>query len=516
MVSGLAIQPPSASAAETGRLGAHPTTFDATNPYSRSWFIYSLPAGQTKTDSVTVVNQTDSAINVKLYPVDATTTQDGTFALRNENEPRKDVGAWVKLAKSEITLGPKDRQEVAFTITIPEHATIGDHAGGIIIQEAKPTQKQHDGMHVNIVSRLGVRIYQTVPGDQQLDLSITSFEQIKNQDGSHFRFTLSNNGNVFLDPDGEIDIKDLWGKTVETISLDNLGTVVPGKPLTTTVASSLSQPFLQRYQATLQINYSPTKAASKQISFWWVNWPLVTPLGAILVLAGIGGLVVVFKRRQSLLKDANLELVPNEHSVGHWVDLARQQKVEQLINRDKHQVLVADKEIDRVFLAHHIRLIVASILVGAIGFSVVVAIFLYNFSVVVMGKNTQPNQTIAKSAPPTPTATVQPSASHSATPSATPTPNITPIQKSSIEIAVLNGSGRPGIATTAANAIKAAGFTVTTIGNDFNAGLSETTIRYPKGQHQAAELLSDALQSLYPSVSLTEIKDNDQFTLIVL
>jgi len=62
------------------------------------------------------------------------------------------------MSKDIVTISPRDRKEVPFTITIPKYITVGDHAGGIIIQEVKKPNETAQGMGLNIVSRVGTRI----------------------------------------------------------------------------------------------------------------------------------------------------------------------------------------------------------------------------------------------------------------------------------------------------------------------------------------------------------------------
>src|SRR5258705_8106821 len=50
---------PQAFAGGEGNIGAYPTNYDVSNPKTKSWFIYELKPGETKEDSITVVNNSD-------------------------------------------------------------------------------------------------------------------------------------------------------------------------------------------------------------------------------------------------------------------------------------------------------------------------------------------------------------------------------------------------------------------------------------------------------------------------
>ncbi len=124
--------------ASSGGLGIFPATYDPDVPHSDAWFIYNLVPGETKHDAVLVVNTSDETISAKLYPVDATTTKDGAFALRERSESTTDVGAWVGLSHSEVTVAPGEEITVPFTISIPSNAPVGDHIGGIVLEKNRP------------------------------------------------------------------------------------------------------------------------------------------------------------------------------------------------------------------------------------------------------------------------------------------------------------------------------------------------------------------------------------------
>src|SRR5689334_20025407 len=90
--------------ADQGSLGAYPTNYDPSNPKTKSWFIYELKPGETKEDSITVVNTKNVPVRAKVYPVDATTTADGAFALLNENQKQSDVGSWVTMSNNIVSI----------------------------------------------------------------------------------------------------------------------------------------------------------------------------------------------------------------------------------------------------------------------------------------------------------------------------------------------------------------------------------------------------------------------------
>ncbi|MEI8061104.1 MAG: LytR C-terminal domain-containing protein [Candidatus Berkelbacteria bacterium] len=92
----------------------------------------------------------------------------------------------------------------------------------------------------------------------------------------------------------------------------------------------------------------------------------------------------------------------------------------------------------------------------------------------------------------------------SSTPAVTATPTVTAVptvDKSTIAISVLNGSGVKNSATTVANTLKAAGFSVKGTGNAKSFNYSKTYIYYKTDDSSAANLVKAALPDRQTEVS---------------
>lgn len=151
----------SAQAISFAGLGIRPAYPEPSQPLTRSWFIYQLASGESKDDAVVVTNNSPRKIKARLYAVDATTTKDGAFALLAEKDSQQGIGAWVKLAADEISLAAGEEKIVSFKITLPDTAGAGDYLGGVVVEDSAVSQDKG----INMVTRVGVRIYETVPGE---------------------------------------------------------------------------------------------------------------------------------------------------------------------------------------------------------------------------------------------------------------------------------------------------------------------------------------------------------------
>jgi hypothetical protein len=230
-------------AIEYEMLGGRPANPDASVPNSASWFIYHLNPGEVKEDVVEVMNLFSEEWTAFIYASDTTKSSSGGFALEQSNEPKDEVGAWVKFypdsppeslktvftekenkiipfcamsredinatlnekikLKSnwkEITdenfsafqtwcagvdsveekMDPQARVKIPFVIRVPENSDVGEHTGGILIERKAHEAANTGGSSVNLVTRVGVRIYETVPGEVVKKLALDSFDVIKN------------------------------------------------------------------------------------------------------------------------------------------------------------------------------------------------------------------------------------------------------------------------------------------------------------------------------------------------
>ncbi len=154
---------PFAQGASLGGVGGKPANPDLDDGETDQWFVYNLAPGESVEDELLVDNSTDQTVIVKLYPADSTPSTDGGFALDQEVESRDDVGAWVTLSQTGLTLGPRESVVVPFTLSVPDDPSldVGEHAGGILIQ---PVVENVDQGGIQLQLRTGVRIYVTLPG----------------------------------------------------------------------------------------------------------------------------------------------------------------------------------------------------------------------------------------------------------------------------------------------------------------------------------------------------------------
>lgn len=221
---------------------AHPS--DPENSKTKSWFVYDFPAGIVHKDTVYVKNDNKEPKTLKLYAVDAYTTEQGGFALRRDTDERKTIGAWIALSTKEITLKTGEAKEISFTYTVPKEVGPGEYAGGIVAEDKAAVS----GAGIDVVKKVGVRVYHTVAGEKRVSISVFDYQMEKLSDGNRrFKVTISNKGNVSKTVILEVDMKTRDGGVLSTVK-SGASELLPGATATI-VTDSWDPPVFGFFEA---------------------------------------------------------------------------------------------------------------------------------------------------------------------------------------------------------------------------------------------------------------------------
>jgi hypothetical protein len=289
--------PPSAHAVQSSTLGTYPTgALGSPAP----WFQYDLAPEQSAEGSVTVDNRSEAPQDVELYAVDAAPNGDGGFGMMPQAMRPADAGGWIHLGTTSLHLLPKTQQAVPFQFTVPARASVGPHYAGIIVQPVTPAAPSHEGINLRVVPRLGVRLYETVPGHAHPGLAIVSLRPTENRQRITFATVLRNDGNTMLAPTGQLRLTTLFGQAV-TLQFNAGRSVAPGQQIEVLLPSNLSTGgFPRHYTARLRLDYgvpSHYYTATRTVRFWAgdvIGWVA----GLSLLLSVAAGVAVKQCRRR--------------------------------------------------------------------------------------------------------------------------------------------------------------------------------------------------------------------------
>ncbi len=224
------------------------------------------------------------------------------------------VGSWIELEKNEITLGPKERKTIPFTLTLPEEKIdVGEHAGGILI-ESKPKKDPLDGEGgVALSTRVGVRVYITVPGEVIESLKFNSFTSEISKKFEYYLFNknlyfidipkeytfktiYSNTGNISNDIKIKYSIKDLFFENHQEISTTQKIT----RDTEATSHISWEAPRFGKYEVKAKgyfLESNTLEFTTPKIIIWVLPWDLI--IGTIFILLSLIFAILIRKIKNS-------------------------------------------------------------------------------------------------------------------------------------------------------------------------------------------------------------------------
>lgn len=307
---GLFTQAHIASAIEYGGFGGRPAFPREDNPRTESIFVHTLYPGDIQQEGVLIVNNTNEIKTILVSGVDSTPSTDGAFACAQNAATTRNVGSWIALEKTEITLEPGTNEMIPFAITVPESASVGEHNGCIVMQEKKDNAQNGNG--VSLSFRTGLRVSVTIPGEIKRSLAITGFSLNHDNEGVvTFHPEVTNEGNVSVDADVRVEARYFFGKILE--SFGGQYPILRGD--TSNFNFELNRPFWGGwYKANLTLSYDANAEASIGIksgkdltvdtsqTLWFFSFPTWKGLFAelaifIFIATGISFIVLSKKRK---------------------------------------------------------------------------------------------------------------------------------------------------------------------------------------------------------------------------
>lgn len=242
-----------------------PVHFDSGVPASHSYFIVKAAPGQTVTNSVRIFNVGNEPGTLLLYPVDATTGATSGAVYDGRNHSRKDVGSWLSLGSSRISLAPHSSTLVPFTLHVPANAAPGDHLGGIVAENLQLTNPTQNGnLHVRIRHLTIVAVEVQVPGAAAARLTLQGVYPGGRHGYQYVYVKLANTGRLMVKPHGWFAVRDAQGKVIGSVHL-NLDLILPG--------TSIELPVLLRdrvlspgsYSTSLQLSYAAVPTGYRKV-----------------------------------------------------------------------------------------------------------------------------------------------------------------------------------------------------------------------------------------------------------
>lgn len=200
---------------------------------------------------------------------------------------------YIKPEITEFRLQHGDRITIPMTISIPKDAVPGGLYGAAIVTTepdpretaVDPSKAQGD---IRVKSRIAALYFVRVKGEAKEDGALKSFDAngwLYQHGPINFSYSFENNGNVYLNPYGYIEITNLYGTVVDRKSISPYYVLPDSLRVNQT---SWDRSFmLGRYKATINLNRGYGDVVDVQsVAFWVLPWKVVVPalVGLILII----------------------------------------------------------------------------------------------------------------------------------------------------------------------------------------------------------------------------------------
>ncbi len=206
------------------------------------------------------------------------------------------ASSWFTLEPADLILQPSEVKQIKVTITPPKDAEPGGHYATIYFRPLIPQEAVTQSSAISL-ARIGVLAFLIVPGNITEAISTPTLFSSSFQAFGPVKFTshLENQGSVHLLPITKLEIKDMWGNTIATLTHPTTA-ILPHTTKQFNYSWDTKLGF-GRYSAILSTQYG-TDNPSKQsdpIFFWLIPWPLIILI--ITILTFIYKIFIVNRRR---------------------------------------------------------------------------------------------------------------------------------------------------------------------------------------------------------------------------
>jgi len=229
------------------------------------------------------------------------------------------LASWIDVSREGIELAPGQERVVPFTVNIPENIGPGGYFGAIILGTEPPRiyqQNEEKGAGMSIAQQTASLLLLRVKGDVFEEAHIREFNTDKDFYNTpflvDFLIRIENTGNVHIKPHGAISIKNMFGKEVRVLKInENGGNILPRSIRRFNENTWEEKSAFGKYTATLGITYGVSVNDGGQgknslvavKTFWIIPWRIIIPVFlTLLFISGIFILLIKLYKNKAVKK----------------------------------------------------------------------------------------------------------------------------------------------------------------------------------------------------------------------
>lgn len=182
--------------------------------YPNGYFDVTLKPGESISLQASIrTTETSAPVSLRTYRTIAVHPVNGGFGAGSEADDPTGAATWVDYPAQAFELGPAESQEVSFTISVPADAAPGEYVAALVVQTDGPLPiPGMDTFDHVIRNALGITI--TVPGEQTFGIELGEPTLTLVGNATELTFLVTNTGNTFVRPTGDISITAKDGTAV--------------------------------------------------------------------------------------------------------------------------------------------------------------------------------------------------------------------------------------------------------------------------------------------------------------
>ncbi len=267
--------------------------------------IYELNAnpGQTIVKAVRLKNDTDKVQVLQPSSQNFVADPSGKGQpMYTGNQPASSLANWISVDATRVTLRPGESKDVVFTVAVPGNAEPGGHYAALFWGEASAAQAP--GANVGVVSQIAApMVLLNVRGNveesgQLLNFAtksgLTKFQSLPVE----FTAKIANTGNVHWQPQGQVEIMNVFGRKVASIPFNNVtdgGNILPQSAREFGITWDKGFAF-GPYTAKLYFVYGKSNKTEMGGVKFWVMPPSLVFVWVVIVLAVLALLLLMLKK----------------------------------------------------------------------------------------------------------------------------------------------------------------------------------------------------------------------------
>jgi hypothetical protein len=273
---------------------------------------FSIEKGKSNNLIITVENPTDIPVTAKAIVNNFVASDDETGTPRlvldeKAPSPKNDFKSLVGVVP-EVQLAARQKKDITVRISVPQDARAGGYYGAI---RFAPSTSSQGSSNVGLTASVGTIVLVTVPGSLSQKVDLLQLSAAQNGHAKSF-FTsgndisvitrLKNTGDIHVKPFGRVQVKNTFGKIVESYELNNVEPRANVLPDSTRKFNNdlKNKKWFGRYTIEANIGYSQGSGdlITASAVFWYIpTWALIVLALFVLAIA-LGVYFLVRKLRK--------------------------------------------------------------------------------------------------------------------------------------------------------------------------------------------------------------------------